>query len=180
MTTAIIEREPIKLVADILQTELDLVDGQVMLEYEKFDISPDPGLYIALNYVGPGKIIHASSQGQDAGKLVGIDQGLNEVQQIVISHMIDIDIMSFDKQARTRKEEIPMALMSFYSKRKQEEYGMQIARNIGPMLNTSSLETTKFLNRFTMTIFVTAVYTKTKTGADYFDTIQNPEVTVNA
>lgn len=167
--TDLITREPILIIADILKSELDLASGAIMLDYEKFDINTDPGLYIALSYV--------------SGKAIGNNNyfdalTLTEIQQAAMQHVIQIDIMSFDASARTRKEEVIMALRSIASQQAQENNSMQIARIPGEFINTASLENTKILNRFTMNITVKSLYKKTKT-ASYYDKFQNVEVIVS-
>lgn len=171
MTTAIVVREPILVISDIIQSELGLVDGAVMLDYEKFNIVPDPGLYVVLSYVS-GKAIGNNNYS------IPSTSGMTEVQQAAMHHIIQIDVMSFDSSARTRKEEIIMALRSIYSQQQQEENTMQIAQIPGEFLNASSMEDTKILNRFTMSIAVKSIYSKTK-AAPYYDTFQTLEEHIN-
>jgi hypothetical protein len=163
MTTPIIAREPVLIIADLLQSELGLSDSAVMLSYEKINISTDPGLYIVLDYVSGKAIGNNNYFDSDA---------IKEVQQVAMNHLIQIDLMSFDDSARTRKEEVIMALRSIAAQQAQDANAMQIARIPGEFINTASLENTKFLNRFTMTIVVKSIYTKTKTP-QYYDTFSN-------
>lgn len=162
MTTALVTREPIKVIADILLSELELTTDQIILDYQKFNIPNTPGLFIALDYIG-GKAIGNNNYADDAGS-----DGMVETQQVAMNHLIQIDIMSFDSSARTRKEEVIMALRSIFSQQAQDANDMQIARMPGEFQNASSLEETKILNRFTMTIVTKSVYTKTK-SASYYD-----------
>lgn len=168
MSTAIINREPVKVIGDIIKSELGLAAGAIMLDYEKFDISTDPGLYVALSYIS-GKAIGNNNYFDSAS--------LKEIQEVAMNHIIQIDLMSFDSSARERKEEVIMALRSIASQQAQDQYGMQIARIPSEFVNTASLENTKILNRFTMSIVVKSLYKKTKT-AEYYDTFQVPAVTV--
>lgn len=172
MNTPIVTREPILVIADIIQSELGLVDDAVMLDYEKFNINPDPGLYVVLSYVS-GKAIGNNNYG-----LLAADGTITEVQQAAMHQIIQIDAMSFDASARTRKEEIVMALRSIYSQQQQEENTMQIARIPSEFLNASSLEETKIMNRFTLSIAVFSIYTKTK-AAPYYDKFQNLQEVIN-
>lgn len=169
MTTALIAREPIKVIADILKNELNLVDGQIMLDYSKINILEDPGLYVALSYLG--------------GKAIGNNNyfdpnALTEIQEVAMNEIIQIDLMSFDNAARLRKEEVIMALRSVYSQQAQEAQLMQVARIPGDFVNASDFEETKWLNRFTMTIVVKALYRKEK-DVDYYDKFQDATVLYN-
>lgn len=160
--TALVSREPIKVIADILTSELGLDSDKIILEYQKFDIPPDPDLFIALTYIS-GKAIGNNNSAEDAGfDRENNNLGMTEIQQVAMQHSIQIDLMSFDSSARTRKEEVIMALQSSFSQRLQDVNDMQIARIPSEFQNTSSLEETKILNRFTMTIIVKSVYTRTK------------------
>lgn len=163
---ATIEREPIKVISDILQQELGLSDGQVMLGYGKWDIPPTPGLYVALVYIG-GKAIGSNNY------FVGADN--TEHQEIAMRHLIQIDILSFNADARARKEEILMALRSIYSQQQQDKYAFSIARIPSEFVDASTLEETKMLNRFTLTVAVAALHTKVK-AAPYYDKFPTPEV----
>jgi hypothetical protein len=153
-------RDPIKVVADILAHELPLDAGYIMLNGEKWNIPKDDSIFIALSYIGPNKIIGNSNE---------MDTSQNEVQNVTVQDVIQIDMMSFGTSARSRKHEISMALGSMYSQRIQEQYQCQIARQPSPMIDTSSLEGTEMLKRYTTTIAVTALFTKTK-AAEYFET----------
>lgn len=154
--------EPIKVVADILQKEMLLAKGQIMLAYQQYEIPKVPGLYVALDYLS-SKPISANNT------ILPSPTGMDEIQSVTMRHIIQIDILSFNSEARTRKEEILMALSSVYSQAQQAANSLQIARLSSEFTNTASLEDTKILNRFTISIAVTAVHNKIKGTADYYD-----------
>ncbi len=79
-------------------------------------------------------------------------------------------MMSFDSTARTRKEEVYLALRSLFAQAQMEINNMQVARMPSAFVDASSLEESKMLNRFTMTIAVTAMITKEKSVADPYTT----------
>lgn len=170
-------REPGKIVADVLQSEMELADGQVMFTNQKFFI-PTDGLFIAISYVGPSKVIANVNEAIDDG-----GDGLTEIQSITMAHLIQIDILGYGNDVRTRKEEIVMALHSIYSEQLQEQYHMQISRQPGPFMDTSFLEETKMVTRYTTTIITTSVNQKSKAVADYYTDFSRavpPELTVDA
>lgn len=161
-TSPTIAREPIKVIADVLQRELELQPNQVMLGYEKFNIpESNLGLYIDLVYLG-GKVISNANYSVDSG------ESMDEVQEALMLHTIQIDLLSFDASARVRKEEIAMALGSIYAQSQMDQHSMQISRQPTPFVDAASLEETKMLNRFTTTILVTALHRKVK-AAPFFD-----------
>lgn len=167
-------REPIKVVADILQQEMGLAAGQIMLGYEKWDIPETTGLYVVLVYIG-GKAIgnnnYFTSNGEEPGQQL-------EHQEVAMRHVIQTDILSFNGEARTRKEEVLMALRSMYSQQQQEKYLISIARIPSDFVDASTLEETKLLNRFTITVPVAALHTKVK-AAPYYDKFKTVEVHPN-
>lgn len=170
--TTIPVRETIKIIGDILKQQMDLTDEQIMLAYSKYDIPETPGIYIALSYVS-GKAIANNNVA-----LPNTNVGMIEYQSITVHEIIQIDALSFDSSARVRKEEILMALRSIFSEQQQEKYNFQIARLGGEFINASSLEVTKYLNRFTTNIAVTSVRNMTKVP-EYFDQFDNAEVVTN-
>jgi hypothetical protein len=160
--------EPVKVIAQIIQEELGLPDGQIMMSYEKWIMPETKGLYVSVRYVST-KTLNTSNWFESTTN--------EEIQSVSLHHIIQIDLMSFDDSARARKSEVAMALASFRSQNLQEENNMQIARLPSEFVDASSLEETKFLKRFTATIAVKAVELKKK-GTPYFDTFPSGKVWV--
>lgn len=166
-------REPIKVIRDILKSELSLQDSQIMLPNQKWDISLSPGLYVVLDYASAGVAVANNNYADNAMS------GMSEVQEVVMHHLVQIDAMSMDESARTRKEEIIMALASNFSKQAQDANNLQIARIPFGFVNLSGLEETTMLNRYSMTIAVTSLYRKVKALTSYYDTFTTAEETIN-
>jgi hypothetical protein len=144
--------EPIKVVADIFQNQLALPADALALAFEKNLIPKSNGLYCSLDYVGPSKCIANVNE---------IDQATgNEIQSASFSHLVQVDIMSYDASARRRKEEAAMAMASIYAVQQMERYSISISRNTLNFLDASSLEPTKRLNRFVATLQLFAVHRK--------------------
>lgn len=172
MSDYLTTREPDKLIADILIAELDLSKKQVLLVNQKFDIPVTDKLFIAISYVGGQAIGNARYEGMVGSKFT-------ETQKITMHHLVQIDVMSFGSEARTRKEEVIMALRSVKSQQLQDTAGLQIARIPGAFQNTSELEeNNRMLTRFTMTVGVTSLYIK-KQEISYYDTFPNAKVHVD-
>lgn len=152
-----------------------------MLAYQKFNI-PTDGLFIVLSPVTDQEIARESNLE------VQQDSSEAEVFRVLALHEIQIDVMSFDDQARLRRLEIPMAMSSIYSEQKQEENAIQIARNMSPMINTSFLELSKNLSRYTTRVKLTAVTTLVHGDPNYYsnfrgqlnvDPLTEPPITVD-
>lgn len=157
-------REAVKVIGDILASELDLrttgETAQIMLTNERFNIPPTNDLYIALSYIS-GKAI-ANNNYFDGNTAV-------ETQDVVMLYQIQIDMMSFDASARARKEEVYQALRSIFAQSQMEANNMQVARMPAAFIDASSLEESKMLNRYTITIAVTALITKQKSVDSTYD-----------
>lgn len=157
--------EPIKVIAQILKKEMGLSLGQIMLGLENWEIPENPGLYIALFYGAPQTVANNNQNGVDAqGNYV-------EVQSAVMLHEIEIDIMSFDPSARTRKEQVLWAIQSYYAQSLMAQYSMRLAKTPGSFIPVTSPEPSKQLNRFRLTIAVNALYQNIKT-TPYYDSLQ--------
>lgn len=162
-------REVIKIIGDILKEQMQLREDQIMLAYSKYDIPANADLFISLSYLS-GKAI---------GNVSYFDPETNhETLTTTMNDLIQIDIMSFDSSARQRKEEVIASLNSIYSQQQQDTYNFQIGRIPSEFINVSSLEETKFLNRFTISVAVTSLSTITR-YPDYYDKFDNAEATFN-
>lgn len=163
------QREVIKSIGDIIKNQMGLRDDQIMLAFTKFDIPETPDLYVALSYIS-GKAI---------GNVSTFDPATNhEFITTTMHELIQIDIMSFDSSARKRKEELIAAIASIYSEQQQEKYNFQLGRIPSEFINAASLEETKILNRFTITVAATSLSTIERFPT-YFDRFQNVEEHVN-
>lgn len=153
--------EPIKVIADILQSEMGLESAQISTAYQNYEI-PANGLFVMVGYLGPSEQI--SNQGY-------FDPTQNnEVQETVYKHMIQIEIMSMapDNSARIRKEEVGMALRSFYSQKKQDQNFIGISWIQSDITDATDVEETAMLNRYIILCAVNALHRKVKT-AGYLD-----------
>jgi hypothetical protein len=166
-------REVVKVIADILTTEMGLAAGQIMLSDENYEIPTTEGLYIAVSYVSTKPLGVTVVMVPDG---VG---GMNEIQEAAFDHVVQIDVMSFNDDARLRREEVLLALASNASQFFQEQNVLQISRHCTPFQDLSTVEETRTLKRYTMSFHVKAVARKSKSGK-YYDTFLTPEVHANA
>ena len=171
-----IQQEPIKLLAQIVATSLDLVTSpdpklnQVIIYNQNFVIPDYEGLFVVLEWlsgkpVGTKNYIDTDVDGNDV-----------EVQQVAQTEMIQIDIMSRNNDARIRKEEVIMALGSLAAQQAMDLNQFKIARFPQQMVDASALEGAGRLNRYTATVLVNALYTKTVKTDKFYTTIQTPIV----
>lgn len=161
-------REPIKIIASILQTELSLDDEHILLYNQKYSLPTDDGIVVMVGLLAP-KLIASKTELDSLG---------NEVQSVAVAEMIQIDMMSQSSAARLRHYEIYMALNSLYAQGQCERYGVKIARMPVSMADTSGAEDSAMMNRYTTTIIVHAVYVKSKVST-WYDTLQGPDIWIN-
>lgn len=186
MSPATLEREVAKIVMDILQFEMDLDAAHCLLGDQKWDIPTDKKLFMVIfdqspKPFGAANFLNADQASANFGK---------EIQQGAFMHDVRIEMMSFGNEARTRKEELGLALNSFYAQQLAEQYGIQIGRAQSP-LEASETEVAGRLLKYVLHVNITAMHQKVKAmpePADYYNkfngatvdgTAKPPEVNIN-
>lgn len=153
-----IPREVAKVVADILVAEMGLDDAHCLLGNQKWDIPEDKQLFVVVYDktpvpVGAAKFIDQNQASVTFGQ---------EVQQATVVHDVLIEIMSLDSgEARQRKEEVILALNSFFSDQQAESAGVQIGRAQSPV-DASETEATARLQKYVTHVNVTAMHQRIK------------------
>lgn len=153
--------EPLKVILDIVQTEMGLTSKQIAAAYQDYRI-PSDGLFVVGGYMGPSEQVANQSYLDDATN--------QEVSESVFRHTIQLELMSMapDNSARIRKEEMLMALRSSYSLRQQDKNFIGIAWLQGDITDATHQEGTTMLNRYVTTCSVNALHRKIK-AADYLN-----------
>lgn len=164
--------EPIKVIAMVLQQEMGIPEGSIMLGLENWNIPTDVGLYVSLTY-GPDQVV-----GNNNYNSVDAQGNYAEVQDAVMLHQVDIDVMSFDSSARLKKEAVLWAIKSYAAEQLMEQYQMRFASTPGSFIPVPSLEETKQLNRYRLAVAVNAVHRNIKT-TPYYDSIQTVDLVEN-
>ena len=174
-----IAREVAKIIADILASEMGLDDQHSLLGDQKWNMPVDKQLFVvvydqAAPALGAANYLDTDETSSTFGK---------EIQQSAVLHDVRVEIMSFDNDARLRKEEVGLALASFRAQQMSEQYGIQIGRAQSPV-NASETEVTGRLQKYVIHVNVTALHMKVKTPptADYFNKFNDATVdgTANA
>jgi len=161
-------REYLKVVADILETEMLLkptnpsstnpLDRRVFIYNQNFILPTYDDLFLIISEI-PGKVIASKSE---------FDPVTNkDVQEIIMQREVGIDIMSRNSEARQRKEEVLMALSSMYSQQQQEKNGFRVFSYSMSFVDVSENEGAGRLNRYRAAVLLHVRYTKQK-DIDYF------------
>lgn len=162
----------LKIFCDILQKQLGLSDGRIMLWDQKFNLPNDQGLFVIVGETN-GKPFANSSRTVDDGA-----GGLNEVQVTNIRALWSIDICSRGPAARDRKEQVIQALGSIYSKQAQEKYGFLIGKLSGDFVNISGVDGAAIPYRYSIPVVVQYAVSKTQ-AADSYNTFLDPTLEID-
>lgn len=159
-------REVSKVVMDVLQLELGLDADHCLLGNQKWNIPNDKRLFVVVFDTVVGRTGACDFLDTDpASPYVGL-----ETQQLNALHDCRVEMMSFDDEARVRKEEIVLALQSIYAQQLMGKYFMGIGRPQDPV-DASETEATARLFKFISHVNVTCLHQKVKAppGAGYYD-----------
>jgi len=157
------------MLCDIISTQMDIEPERVVVYAENYDPPKDDGLYIVVS----------TRRGKPISNVRRFDYENNrEIQSLVTYDTFDIDITSKNRDAIDRKEEVLMALNSFYSEDKQAENSVKIFK-MGEILDLSFIEAASALKRFRIPVMVSNIKTKTKVTDNYYDKYKTNEEVVD-
>ena len=162
--------EIIKVVADVIQSEMELGNDRVYLYNQKWRIPPDEGLFVIVGFL-TSKPFGAKTWYENDP----ITNELLEVQSVNQQETYTIDLMSRDSSARIRKQEVILALNSTFCQQMMEQYNFKIANLPSSFVDVSELEATAILNRYQLAFNALVVYRKVK-SVQFFDQFQIPPV----
>ena len=149
-------REPIKIVRDILINCMGLANDQIFIYDQNFKLPKTSGLFIVLKF-------NSSNSYSSTNRFIPAIEGVEGAQEDISNlrkEEYSVNIMSRDSSARTRKEEVTLSLNSNYSKNQQALYQFQIPPIDGDILDVSELEGAAVINRFAINISLLAHYNK--------------------
>lgn len=150
---------PLELFCDVLQTELGLADGRVYIWDQKIFSPSDQGLWIAVAVLNP----------KPFGNSMRISTAGIMSQSVNMHTQLSVDITSRDKSAVYRKEEVILALKSYYSESQQELNSFRIFPLSSGFVNLSQEDGAAIPYRFNIAVNIQYQVTKTK-AVPYYDT----------
>lgn len=165
-----VEREAVKVVCDVLQAELGLDDKHCLLSDQEYDIPADEQLF-AVIFDSRSKPVGAANalDTDPASPTVG-----QEIQQSAVFHEIIVALMSFNGDARARKEEVGLALQSSTARMLGEKWGVTIYRPSEP-IDATDAEGGSRLRRYDTHVKVSQLHQKVKApGAGVFTKFNVP------
>ena len=147
-------------VCDIIQTVMGLTDDQIWIYNQKKPIPNSAGLFVVVG------IVDAKPYAVNVRNL-GVSK---EVRSVHMRETIGIDLFSSDLSAATQVAQLVGSLNSTYSAQVQEQYGFKIASVPQAVNNTSELEGSAMLTRFTVTTVLLTAYEYDTTPIEYYNT----------
>lgn len=150
---------PLQLICDIIRHELGLDPDQSYLWDQKFNIPNDSRVYVPVGVLSC----------KPFGNTNSFDPDLGQVQSINMSATLSLDIMSRSIDGVNRKEEVLMALKSFYSESQQEMNSFRIFNISTNFVNLSDVEGAAILYRFNISVNVQYMVIKTNVIPYYDD-----------
>lgn len=157
--------EVIKLIADIIKTEMQLDDERVLIYNQKWNLPNIKGIFIYLNYIS-SQILSNNKCYKEK------EDGYYEIQTMTKMDVIGLNISSANSEARERKEEIILALKSTYADQVMERYAFRVASIPMSFNDVSQLEASAMLNRYVANINVISGLENSK-KVEYYDTFSN-------
>lgn len=159
---------PLQLFCDIIANQLGLSRDQVYLWDQKINIPIDDRLYVAVS------ILTCKPFGNSALPN-GAGSGLDFVQSTNFMATLNVNILSRSTQARDRKEEVILALQSYYAQSQQEINGFYVAKLPTAFVNLSQEDGAAIPYRFIISVNVQYAFRKIL-PVPYFDTFTAPTV----
>lgn len=146
----------LKDIAGIVRDWMNLEEEQVVLGFQKYDIPPTGALLVVIS-IQDTTVIGSNVENTPNEN----PSGMIETMVATLRDMIQIDVLAMTTVkdgrnfARERKNEVLMCLRSQLSEQVQTNGSFQLARVPTGFVNTSSLEGTQYLERYTATLAVT-------------------------
>lgn len=167
--------ETIKLIAELLEGELEVPKGVVQIYNQTRRITPIKGLFVTVSIVGDRPYgLNTRYEAREGS----ID--LEEVATMNVQEIISIDLFSADDSARTRRNAVLFALASVRSQQLQDKYAFKISNLPASFVDLSEVDASKRLNRYAATFNVLRAYDRRMLVPTFTNfTIPPPTLLVN-
>lgn len=162
-TAEILVGDAPRLLCDIIQTELELADGQAYLWDQKYTIPKDSALYVAVGILSAKPYSNNIRYDKSAG--------FKAVQYINMNAILTVDILSRSLQAQDRKEEILFAINSDYARNQMDRNAFQISPISSQFTNISEVDGGAIPYRYSISLRMMYALVRVKDTA-YFENFQ--------
>lgn len=155
------------IIADIIDKQLNLDPGQVLIENQKFNIPNDSRLYVSVKTLTSRAFANRSS----------FDQNANEGQSVNMFAAVEVAIYSRSTEAMSRKEQVVMALNSTYAKQQQQLNGFMIG-TLGSLVPLNLIDGAAIPYFYNLS-FNVQYAVNSERAVDYFDAYELDEPITN-
>lgn len=149
-------KEILSVLVEVIRDEMGLKNEQVVIYNQRWPIPPDDRLYIVLTLSGTK--VYGANAGWAQGFVTGTpDQVITNLEEEIsvnAQDIVTINVYSKSEAARIRRNEVILALASLRSERAQEACSFSIGRVPISYADTSQVEGTAILNRYSITFNV--------------------------
>lgn len=156
------ETEIIKVIADLIQQEMDLKEDRVFLYNQDVALKPDDGIYVVVGLLGSKPFGTSSVQVSDPAL------GLIQQQTVNVQEIYSILIWSKNGDARRRNHEIIFALNGQRAQQAMEQFSFKIGNLPTSVTDVSEVEETYRLNRYSLTFACLLAYGRSR-AVEYYD-----------
>ena len=163
--------EYIKVIADLIQTQMDLAPNRVYLYNQAWNLPPDEGLFVNVGLIGK-KPFGISKTYQSVSEEMG---GLLQVQSMNVQETYSVLVFSQSSAARIRNYEILYALNGDAAQQAQERYSFKIGYLPSSLVDISEIDGASRLNRYNLTFNILCGYSQSR-RVEYYNTIQDPSI----
>lgn len=168
-------REPIKIIADTIKDFMALADDQIYIYNQDFNIKNTGGLQVVIQY-------NSSTPYSITNKFIPANEGVEgAIQKLRLLTREDytINVISKTDEARQRKEEVLLSLITQNASDLQEEYQFKIFNISSGFIDVSEVEASGTLNRYAISISLLTSYNR-EIDAPYYDTFTIEDAKVDA
>jgi hypothetical protein len=162
--------DPLLLFCDIIQNQMGLPNGRVVLWDQKIFKPTDNGLYVVISILSCKAFGNDNSHSSSSG-------GLNSNQSVNMAAILQVDIMSRDSSARIQKEGVLLALSSDYAEQQQNANNFYIGKlpPAAQFTNLSLQDGAAIPYRFVISVVIQYLYTKAQ-SVSYMQPSPSPTV----
>lgn len=161
-----------KVLCELIQSQLELPEGSVMIYNQKWNIPSTPGVFVSLGFEW-SKVFGTTIQVGDGERQPDGTTGLVETTSCNVQERWTATIFSRSPEARLRCHEIALALNSTEAQQLQEQYSFKIANVPEGPIDISREEGTAIIYAFQVRFSTLRAYEKTRV-IDYFDKFSVP------
>jgi hypothetical protein len=167
-------RETILVVAELIQSQMQLENGVVSIYNQRRKLGKGRGLQVDVALLGNRPFSVRSRSVNDPARPDLVERQCANEQET-----IQVDVFSYDDSARLRRIEVLFALTGVAAQQACEKYAMKIARVPASFVDLSEGEGAGRLNRFALTFNVLRGYSIERTVETFSTFTIPPQLVVN-